>query len=69
MTIIDLDKQKRKIATDEFKINMDKMLLFCQAALAVVSSKNILMLPQNDEGIKQLDDLVKVCKIFSEVKK
>ncbi len=69
MTIIDFEKQKQKQATIEFKNNLSKMLAFCNAALNVVSSKDILLIPQNDEGMKKLQELLKVCKEFTEVNK
>ena len=69
MTIIDFDKQKQKQASIEFKNNLSKMLNFCNAALNVVSSKDILLIPQNDEGMKKLQELLKVCKEFTEVNK
>jgi hypothetical protein len=69
VTIIDFEKQKQKQATIEFKNNLSKMLAFCNAALNVVSSKDILLIPQNDEGMKKLQELLKVCKEFTEVNK
>ncbi len=69
MTIIDFEKQKQKQASIEFKNNLSKMLNFCNAALNVVSSKDILLIPQNDEGMKKLQELLKVCKEFTEVNK
>jgi hypothetical protein len=69
VTIIDFDKQKQKQASIEFKNNLSKMLNFCNAALNVVSSKDILLIPQNDEGMKKLQELLKVCKEFTEVNK
>jgi hypothetical protein len=65
VTIIDFDKQKQKQATTEFKTNLNKMINFCNAALNVVSSKDILLIPQNDEGMKKLQELLKVCKEFT----
>jgi hypothetical protein len=69
VTIIDFEKQKQKQASIEFKNNLSKMLNFCNAALNVVSSKDILLIPQNDEGMKKLQELLKVCKEFTEVNK
>jgi hypothetical protein len=68
MTIIDLNEilnKKKKMNTIDLKKNMDMLILFCEAALKVLSTKDILLLPQNDDGIKKLDDLVTVCKMFT----
>lgn len=69
MTLIDLEKQKLKLQAKEFKDNMDRMLTFCKATLNLVSSKDVAIIPQNEDGIKKLEEFLKVCRSLNGGKK
>ena len=64
MTIIDLEKKRRKNKTDEFKANMNNVLDFCKVALEVLSSPDIILMPKNDAGMDKLKNLVDTMKTF-----
>lgn len=62
MTIVDLKTSKQKIQNKEFKQNLDCLLIFCEASLKLFTSKDVAIIPQNDEGVKKLNDFLKLCK-------
>lgn len=64
MTIIDINDLARRKRTQEFKLNMNNILDFCKAALDVLGSKDISIVPTNDTGMKKLEKLLETCKKF-----